>query len=54
MNRRGMPRRLRDLARLARKYDQEAHAPGLSVGVQRLLLAPLTLSPGRRPAPAPA
>ena len=54
MNRRGMPRRLRDLARLARKYDQEAHAPGLSVGMQRLLLAPLTLSPGRRPAPAPA
>jgi quercetin dioxygenase-like cupin family protein len=44
MNRRGMPRRLRDLARLARKYDQEAHAPGLSVGVQRLLLAPLTMS----------
>ena len=54
MNRRGMPRRLRDLARLARKYDQEAHAPGLSVGMQRLLLAPLTLSPGRRPAPAAA
>ena len=54
MNRRGMPRRLRDLARLARKYDQEAHAPGLSVGVQRLLLAPLTMSPGRRSAPAAA
>ena len=32
MNRRGLPRRLRDLAALARKYDQEAHAPGLSVG----------------------
>jgi quercetin dioxygenase-like cupin family protein len=45
MNRRGMPRRLRDLARLARKYDQEAHAPGLSVGVQRVLLAPLARVP---------
>jgi quercetin dioxygenase-like cupin family protein len=44
MNRRGMPRRLRDLAALARRYDQEAHAPGLSVGVQRLLLAPLTVT----------
>jgi quercetin dioxygenase-like cupin family protein len=54
MNRRGMPRRLRDLARLARKYDQEAHAPGLSVGVQRLLLAPLTISAGRSQAPAAA
>jgi quercetin dioxygenase-like cupin family protein len=44
LNRRGMPRRLRDLAALARRYDQEAHAPWLSVGVQRLLLAPLTWS----------
>jgi quercetin dioxygenase-like cupin family protein len=42
LNRRGLPRRLRDLAILARRYDQVAHAPGLSVGVQRLLLAPLT------------
>ena len=42
LNRRGMPRKLRDLATLARRYDQEAHAPGLSVGAQRLLLAPLT------------
>ena len=41
MNRRGMPRNLLDLALLARRYDQEAHAPMLSVGVQRLLLAPL-------------
>jgi quercetin dioxygenase-like cupin family protein len=41
MNRRGMPRNLFDLAILARTYDQEAHAPLLSVGVQRLLLAPL-------------
>ncbi len=41
MTRRGLPRNLRDLARLARKYDREAHAPLLSAGVQRLLLAPL-------------
>jgi hypothetical protein len=41
MNGRGMPRNLLDLAMLARTYDQEAHAPLMSVGVQRLLLAPL-------------
>jgi quercetin dioxygenase-like cupin family protein len=41
MNRRGMPRNLLELAVLARKYDQEAHAPLLSVRLQRLLLAPL-------------
>jgi quercetin dioxygenase-like cupin family protein len=41
MNRRGMPRSLLELAVLARKYDQEAHAPFMSVRVQRLLLAPL-------------
>jgi quercetin dioxygenase-like cupin family protein len=41
MNRRGMPRNLFELATLARKYDQEAHAPLLSVRVQRVLLAPL-------------
>ena len=41
MGRRGMPRNLFDLAALARAYDQEAHAPFMSVGVQRLLLAPL-------------
>jgi quercetin dioxygenase-like cupin family protein len=44
MTRRGLPRNPVDLAVLARKYDQEAHAPLLSVGVQRLLLAPLVLS----------
>jgi quercetin dioxygenase-like cupin family protein len=44
MTRRGLPRSLRDLATLARRYDQEAHAPLLSVGVQRLLLAPFTRS----------
>ena len=47
MNRRGLPRNLRDLALLARRYDQEAHAPLLSVGIQRLLLAPLVLSAGQ-------
>jgi quercetin dioxygenase-like cupin family protein len=41
MNRRGMPRNLLDLADLARRYDQEAHAPLMGVRVQRLLLAPL-------------
>ena len=41
MNRRGMPRNLLELAVLARKYDQEAHAPLVSVRVQRVLLAPL-------------
>jgi quercetin dioxygenase-like cupin family protein len=46
LNRRGMPRSLLDLAALARTYDQEAHAPLMSVGVQRLLLAPLLLFAG--------
>jgi mannose-6-phosphate isomerase-like protein (cupin superfamily) len=41
MTRRGMPRNLLDLALLARTYDREAHAPLLTVGTQRLLLAPL-------------
>jgi quercetin dioxygenase-like cupin family protein len=41
MTKRGLPRSLRELARLARKYDQEAHAPLLGVRVQRFLLAPL-------------
>jgi quercetin dioxygenase-like cupin family protein len=44
MTRRGLPRNLRDLALLARTYDREAHAPLLSVGLQRLLLAPLVLT----------
>jgi quercetin dioxygenase-like cupin family protein len=44
MTRRGLPRNLLDLADLARRYDQEAHAPLLSVGMQRLLLAPLVFS----------
>jgi quercetin dioxygenase-like cupin family protein len=46
MTRRGLPRSLRELAALARRYDREAHAPFLSTGVQRLLLAPLLI--GRR------
>ena len=48
MNRRGMPRNLVELADLARRYDQEAHAPFMSVGVQRALLAPLTALAKRR------
>jgi quercetin dioxygenase-like cupin family protein len=48
MTRRGMPRNPLDLAVLARKYDQEAHAPLLSVRVQRLLLAPLVFLAGNQ------
>jgi quercetin dioxygenase-like cupin family protein len=44
MTRRGLPRNPLQLAVLARKYDQEAHAPLMSVGVQRALLAPLVFS----------
>jgi quercetin dioxygenase-like cupin family protein len=43
MTRRGLPRNLFDLAALARRYDREAHAPLLTAGVQRLLLAPLLI-----------
>jgi len=43
LTRRGLPRNLLDLALLARAYDGEAHAPLLTVGLQRLLLAPLVL-----------
>src|SRR4051812_7828137 len=41
MTRRGMPRNLLDLASLARRYEREAHAPLLTVRLQRMLLAPL-------------
>ena len=41
MSPRGLPRNLLDLAVLARAYDREAHAPFLTVGLQRLLLAPV-------------
>jgi quercetin dioxygenase-like cupin family protein len=46
MSRRGLPRNPVELAALARRYDQEAHAPLIGVGMQRLLLAPLLI--GRR------
>jgi quercetin dioxygenase-like cupin family protein len=49
MTRRGLPRNVFELAALARRYDQEAHAPFISVAVQRFLLAPLTWRRGRRP-----
>jgi quercetin dioxygenase-like cupin family protein len=49
MTRRGLPRNPLELARLARTYDHEAHAPFLSVGVQRALLAPLLLLAGKPP-----
>jgi quercetin dioxygenase-like cupin family protein len=48
MTRRGMPRDPLVLADLARRYDQEAHAPLLGVGVQRALLAPLVAAARRR------
>jgi hypothetical protein len=48
MTRRGMPCNLLDLAVLARTYDREAHTPFLTVGVQRLLLAPLVFAAGMR------
>ena len=48
MNRRGMPRSPLDLALLARTYDQEAHAPLMSVRLQRFLLAPLVWLARRR------
>ena len=47
LTRRGLPRSLRELALLARTYDEVAHAPFLSVGAQRLLLAPLLSMRGR-------
>ena len=48
MTKRGLPRNLLTLARLARRYDQEAHAPLLNVVVQRFLLAPLVWLGGKR------
>jgi quercetin dioxygenase-like cupin family protein len=53
MTRRGLPRNPFELATLARKYDQEAHAPVIGIGMQRLLLAPFVLTP-RRPRHTPA
>ena len=40
MNRRGLPRNLFELASLARRYDDEAHAP-VPRWIQRCVLAPL-------------
>jgi quercetin dioxygenase-like cupin family protein len=54
MTRNGMPRNLLDLALLARTYDEEAHAPFLTLGVQRLLLAPLVAFARARRTPSPA
>jgi quercetin dioxygenase-like cupin family protein len=54
MSPRGLPRNLLDLAVLARTYDQEAHAPFLSVGLQRLLLAPLVAFARTRPSTTPS
>ena len=48
MTGRGLPRNLLDLAALAREFDQEAHAPLLTVATQRLLLAPLVAAARRR------
>jgi quercetin dioxygenase-like cupin family protein len=50
MNASGMPSDVLELASLARRYDQEAHAPFLTVGMQRLLLAPLVALSNRRAA----
>jgi quercetin dioxygenase-like cupin family protein len=41
LTKRGLPRNPLTLAALARRYDREAHAPLLTVAIQRLLLAPL-------------
>jgi quercetin dioxygenase-like cupin family protein len=48
MTRRGLPRSPLELAVLARKYDQEAHAPLLGLRLQRVLLAPLVFLARRR------
>jgi quercetin dioxygenase-like cupin family protein len=48
LTKRGLPRNLLTLAALARRYDLEAHAPGLSVTAQRMLLAPLVALAQRR------
>jgi hypothetical protein len=53
LNKRGLPRSLRELARLARRYDQEAHAPLIGVRVQRLLLAPFLVEHVTAAAPLP-
>jgi quercetin dioxygenase-like cupin family protein len=54
MTDRGLPRNVLDLALLARRYDQEAHAPLVGVTGQRLLLAPLVAAAKLRGRGAPA
>jgi mannose-6-phosphate isomerase-like protein (cupin superfamily) len=44
MTRRGLPRNPFRLAMLARRYDREAHAPLMSLRVQRALLAPFAFA----------
>jgi quercetin dioxygenase-like cupin family protein len=44
MTKRGMPRNPFRLAMLARRYDEEAHAPLISLRVQRALLAPFAFA----------
>jgi len=44
MTRRGLPRNPLRLAMLARRYDEEAHAPLMSLRVQRALLAPFAFA----------
>jgi quercetin dioxygenase-like cupin family protein len=50
LTKRGLPRSPFELARLARAYDHVAHAPFVTVSLQRALLAPLTLAANRKPA----
>jgi quercetin dioxygenase-like cupin family protein len=52
MTGRGLPRDPFELADLASRYAREAHAPLMTAGVQRLLLAPLA-AVGRRRRSAP-
>jgi quercetin dioxygenase-like cupin family protein len=48
MTKRGLPRNPFRLAMLARRYDREAHAPLMSLGVQRALLAPFAFAANGR------
>ncbi len=48
MTKRGMPRNPLRLLMLARRYDREAHAPLMSLRVQRALLAPFAFAANGR------
>lgn len=48
MTKRGLPRNPFRLAMLARRYDREAHAPLMSLRVQRALLAPFAFAANGR------